>query len=101
MHKSHQDPMELDLTKQRLASYKQKWKVHQDTVCWVDVQLAQRNGWKFYQTRSNAVIFYGTLPASCISKAILMKSEEIIYHKVYVSPRPPPKISFKDKWMKE
>ena len=30
-----------------------------------------------------------------------MKSEEIIYQKVYVSPRPPPKISFKDNWMKE
>ena len=26
MHKSHQDPMELDLTQPRLASYKQKWK---------------------------------------------------------------------------
>ena len=27
-----------------------------------------------------------------------MKSEEIICQKVYVSPRPPPKISFKDNW---
>ena len=42
MHKNHQDPVELDLTKPRLASYKRKWKVHQDTVYWVDIQLAQR-----------------------------------------------------------
>ena len=28
-----------------------------------------------------------------------MKSEEFIYQKVYVSPRPPPKISYKDNWM--
>ena len=28
-----------------------------------------------------------------------MKSAEIIYQKVYVSPQPPPKISFKDNWM--
>ena len=34
MHKKHQDPIELDLTKPRHASYKQKWKVHQDTVYW-------------------------------------------------------------------
>ena len=34
MRKNHQDPIELDLTKPRLASYKQKWKVHQDTVYW-------------------------------------------------------------------
>ena len=30
-----------------------------------------------------------------------MESGEVIYHKVYVSPRPPPKISYKDNWMKE
>ena len=42
MLKNPQDPKELDLTKPRLASYKQKWKVHQDTVYWVDFQLAQR-----------------------------------------------------------
>ena len=30
-----------------------------------------------------------------------MKSEEIIYEKIYMSPRPPPKISFQDNWMKE
>ena len=56
MHKNHQDPIELDLTKPRLAPYKQKWKVHQDAVYWVDLQLAQRKGLKFYQTRSNAII---------------------------------------------
>ena len=30
MEKEHKDPYRLDLTKPRLASYKQKWKVHQD-----------------------------------------------------------------------
>ena len=38
MHKNHKDPHELDLTKPRLASYKQKErKRNQDTVYWVDV----------------------------------------------------------------
>ena len=63
MNKNHQGPKELDLTKPRLASYKQKWKWHQDTVYWVEKQLAQRKGLKFYQTKSNAVIFYDTLPS--------------------------------------
>ena len=99
MHKNHRDPQELDLTKPRLASYKRKWKRHQDTVYWVDMQLAQRKGLKFYQSRSNAIILYDTLPASCISKAIVMESEEIIYQKVFVSPRPQPKISYTDNWM--
>ena len=39
MNKNHKDPQELDLTKPRLASYKQKWIRHQDTVCWVDIHL--------------------------------------------------------------
>ena len=37
-------------------------------------------------------------PAHCISKAIVMKSEEIKNQKVYVSLRPPPTISYKDNW---
>ena len=39
MDKDHQDPHKLDLTKPRLESYKQKWKVHPDTVYSVDFQL--------------------------------------------------------------
>ena len=79
VNKDHNDPHELDLTKPRLASYKQKWRRHQDTVYWIDIQLAQDKGSKFYPTRCNAIIFYDIFPAYCISK------EEIIYQKVYVS----------------
>ena len=66
-----------------------------------DIQSAQRKGFKFYQTRCNAIIFYDTLASYCISKIVVMESGEIICEKVYVSPRPPPTISFKDYWMKE
>ena len=101
MNKEHKDPYKIDLTAPRLAWYKQKtWKRHQDTVYWVDVQLAQRKGLKFYQTRSDAIILYDTLPDCCIPKVVVMESGEIIYEKVSLSPRPPPKISFKDNWMK-
>ena len=51
MNKEHKDPYEIDLNAPRLAWYKQrKWKRHQDTVYWVDIQLAQQKGFKFYQT---------------------------------------------------
>ena len=102
MNKEHRDPNRIDLKAPRLAWYKQKtWKKHQNTVYWVDIQFAQRKGLKFCQTRSNAIILYDTLPAYCIPKAIMMETGEIIYEKVYASPRPRPKISFKDNWMKE
>ena len=102
MNKEHRDPNKIDLEAPRLAWYHQKkWKRHQDTVYWVDINLAQKKGFKFYQTRSNAIILYDTLPACCILKVVVMETGEIIYEKVYMSPRPPPKISFKDNWMKE
>ena len=57
--------------------------------------LLKRKDLKLYQTRSNVIIFYDTLPAYCIQKAIMMETGEIIYEKVFASPRPPPKTSFK------
>ena len=101
MHKNHKDPYEIDFNAPRLAWYRHKWRRHQDTVYSVDIQLAQQKGLKFYQTRSNAVILSNTLPAYCIPKVVVMQTGEIIDEKVYMSPRPPPKISFKDNWMKE
>ena len=94
MDKEHRDPHELDLTKPRLASYKQKkWKRHQDTVYWFEKQLAQRKGLKFYQTRCNAIILYDTLPAYCISRVVVVESGEIIYEKVYPGV---PRLSFSE-----
>ena len=80
MNKEHRDPNNIALEAPRLAWYKQKkWKKHLNTVYWVDIKLAQQKGFKFHQTRSNAVILYDTLPAYGIPKAIMMGSGEVIY----------------------
>ena len=101
LNQEYRDLDNIDLEAPRFAWYHQKkWKKHQNTVYWVDIKLAQRKGFKFYQTRSNAIILYDTLPAYCIPKAIMMETVEFTYEKVYASPRLPPKISFKDNWMK-
>ena len=99
MDKDHKDPHELDPTKPRLASYKQQWKGHQDSVYWVDIQLSLRKGLKFYQTRCNAIILYDTLPAYCISKVVVLESGEITYEKENASR--PPNFPMKNDWMKE
>ena len=102
MDKEHKNPETIDLEAPRLAQYMHKaWKKHQNTVFWVDINLAQKKGLKFHQTRSNAIILYETLPACCIPKVVRMETEEVIYEKVYASPRPTPKISLKRDWMKE
>ena len=66
------------------------WKSHQNTVYWVDMKIAQKKGLTFYQTRSNAIILYATLPYCCIPKVVRMGSGEVMYEKPYASPRPPP-----------
>ena len=44
------------------------WKKHQDAVFGVDIDLAIQKGLTFYQTRPNAIILQGTLPAYYIPK---------------------------------
>ena len=102
MDKSHKDPDTIDLNAPRDAQDMHKaWKRHQNTVYWVDINLALRNGLKFYQTRSNAIILHETLPACCMPKVVRMETGEVLYEKVYASPRHPPKISLKHDWKRE
>ena len=92
----HKDPENIDYSVPRHARYLQNtWKRHQDTVYWVDIDLGIREGLMFYQTRSNAIILQGTLPAHYIVRAERLKSGEKLYEKQYLSPRPPPKISLR------
>ena len=49
----------------------------------------------FYQTRSNAIILQGTLPAHYIFKVERLKTGEVLHERPYLSPRPPPKISLR------
>ena len=94
--KDHEDPEHIDFSVPRRARYVHSaWKKHQDAVFWVDIDLAIREGLTFYQTRSNAIILQGTLPAYCIPKVVRLKTGEVLYEKSYVSPRPPPKISLR------
>ena len=55
---SHKDPEYIDFSVPRLARYMHSaWKRHQDAVFWVNIDLVIREGLKFYQTRTNAIIF--------------------------------------------
>ena len=92
----HRDPEYIDFSVPRLArSMRKAWKRHQDAVFWVDIVLGIKEGLLFYQTRSNAIILQGTLPAHCIFKVERLKIGEKLYERQYLSPRPPPMISLK------
>ena len=85
----------------RRAQYLQHGRNIKTRVLWVDINLAIRKGLTFYQTRSNAIILQGTLPAYCIPKVVRLNTGEVLYEKAYMSPRPPPKISLRHDWTKE
>ena len=76
----HKDPEYIDYSVPRHARYLQNtWKRHQDTVFWIDIDLGIiKEGLKFYQTRSNAIILQGALPANCIVRAERLKWRKIV-----------------------
>ena len=81
----HHRERDHDVTKPRIAVYKHNWKVHQNTVCWCNLRVAQSKGLQFYQTRSNAIILHNTSPAMCIEKVVIRKSGEEFCSKTHQS----------------
>ena len=94
---NHRDPENIDYSVPRHVRYVQNtWKKNQDTVYWIDIDLGIiKEGLKFYQTRSNAIILQGALPANCIVKVGRLKNGEKLYERQYLSLRPSPKISLR------
>ena len=78
-----------DLTKPRITPYKNTWKRFQNTVCWCNSKFALEKGLQLFQTRSHAVVLYNTLLASCIEKAVCMKTQVELHQKVRLTPRVP------------
>ena len=77
-----------DLSQARLAPYKNTGERFQNTLCWCNLKLAEQRGLQVYQTRSNAVVLYDTLPADFIEKSICMKTKDQLYQRESVTLRP-------------
>ena len=103
VNKEHGDPNNIDQEASRLALYQQKkWRRHQDTVYWVDKKnlLNRKDSSSIKPDRTQSSLT--THSQLIVSRtAMMMETGGIKYEKVYASPRLPPKISFKDNWMKE
>ena len=80
---------EYHLTNPRIPVYKNYWTIHQNTVDWFNLKVAQGKGLQFCQTRSNAIILNNTLLALCTEKVVYMKTGEELNSKVCQSPRLP------------
>ena len=78
MDKNHKDPDMVDLEAPRLARY---------------MQVLSNTIERYHSSRNTPSLLY--------SESCSDGTGEVIYEKVYTSPRPPPKISLKHDWMKE
>ena len=70
-----------DISKPGKVQHHGKWKNTQDTVYWVSSVRAQDKGLQFWQTRSNAVIVYNSVPADCIYRATSHKGETTLFER--------------------
>ena len=55
-----------DFTRPRMEHYRCKWRPSQDSVYWVSSVRAQDEGSQFWQTRSNAIVVFSSVPSECI-----------------------------------
>ena len=46
------------------------WRLEQDAVYWIHLSSAQDAGLEFWQTRSNAIITYQSVPQECVVKVV-------------------------------
>ena len=77
MYANHDlEEVQYDLDQPRIAVHKNTWRIHQNTVYWCNLKLAQRKGLQFYQTRSHAIALFNTFLATCIEKVVYMKTGE-------------------------
>ena len=87
MYIDHHREKDHDVTKPRIAVYIHNWKILQNIVYWCNLSVAQSKGLLFSETRSNAIIFYNTLPATCVEGG--GQEVEELYSKTYQSPIAP------------
>ena len=82
-----------DLSKPQKVHHKSKWKI-QDAKNWTNLRQVQDKRFKFWQTRSQAMILHDSVPANCIERA---KTQEILDQKAS-TPRPPLEIVLSEAW---
>ena len=99
---NHKDPDTIDLGAPRLAQY-MPWSMEETSKHGLlgRPQLCFEERSEVLSDSIERIILQETLPAYCIPKVVRMETVEFLNEKVYMSPRPPPKISLKHDWVKE
>ena len=64
--------------KKRKVHYQIHWRPEQDAVYWIHLSTAQDVGLEFWQTGSNAIITYQSVPKECVVKVVSERGKRIV-----------------------
>ena len=84
-----------------MVPYRTNWKVYLNAVYWINLKSAQDRGLVIWQTNSNGIILDDSVPADSLEKVVHDRKGEVMYQKIRLSPRPPPKLILKGVWQVE
>ena len=87
-----------DTTNPRKVQYQIHWRPEQDAVYWTHVSTAQDAGLEFWQTGSNAIITYQSVPKECVVK-VVSESGRREFLARQLTPRERPKVTLRPSWV--
>ena len=73
---AHEAESIADTTKPRKVEYQIRWRPEHDAVYWIHLSTAQDAGLEFWQTVSNAIITYQSVPKECVVKVVSESGKE-------------------------
>ena len=84
-----------DTTKPRKVQHPIHWRLEQDAVYWIHLSSAQDAGLEFWQTSSNAIITYQSVPKECVVKVASENGKRELFAR-HLTPR---KVTLRPSWV--
>ena len=87
-----------DTAKPRKVKYQIHWRPEQDAVYWIHLSTAQDAGLEFWQTGSNAIITYQSVPKECVVKVVSESGTRELFAR-QLTPRERAKVTLRPSWV--
>ena len=91
---AHEAESITDTTKPRKVKYQIRWRPEHDAVYWIHLSTAQDAGLEFWQTVSNAIITYQSVPKECVVKVVSESGKRELFAR-QLTPRERPKVTLR------
>ena len=87
-----------DASKPREVQYQIHWRPEQDASYWIHLSTAQYAGLEFWQTSSDAIVTYQSLPKECVVKVVSESGKRELFAR-QLTPLEQPKVTLRPSWV--